>query len=670
MADAGPAGDVEMQETLKRPPSADAAEVIVQRSDKAGDSGVCGCARRHLRLWLGAAAFAALALVIGLAVGLTMGKCGRWCQPSTPRRAFSYKHFESCKHVQEAFKSEVRTEGPSTGALTGQKMRPVASLLYFPYQSDYCDYCNCSGNAEFDPVFIADDSAAVPEAMASTAQTSPKAMADSSGSAPPSAADFTGTNNQVEGIDEADVIKTDGTYLYIVPRSGDVLVVSQVFPSADARVLSRVNLTRFNLRGSDAVLDSRSNTLAVLGSSAITNAPADGDGIRLTMAAIHLFDVTNKSAPVLQHVYEIQGRSLTARLLDGFLYVVVSTWPAYHYSQASTSAKMASSASSSSAGTTHSLLALAPLARSLTPVQAEISRKIPVAVSAVCGCEEMSFVENLGRPSGWITVVSMDMSVESKGRVKTVTHAGRGESVMVSHKNLYVSATNWDYSMDDGTRPSDGQWTVVLHFGLGQLGTPSFVRLLTVPGTIINQFAMDEHQGHLRIATTFGRMWSDPPTSKSNVYVYSVSDGTRTGAVEGLAPGERIYSVRFVGAMGYLVTFRQVDPLFVLDLSDEANPLVKGQLKIPGFSEYLHPLSDSLLLGLGQETTTTVDERVIQLGVKLSLFDVAVPESPKELDVVVVGARGSFSVPLACLSAAIPPYHVCSQLSLPLPRAR
>ena len=100
------------------------------------------------------------------------------------------------------------------------------------------------------------------------------------------------------------------------------------------------------------------------------------------------------------------------------------------------------------------------------------------------------------------------------------------------------------------------------------------------------------------------------------------------------------------------------------------NPLVSGQLKIPGFSEYLHPLSDSLLLGLGQETTTTVDERVIQLGVKLSLFDVAVPESPKELDVVVVGARGSFSVPLACLSAAIPPYHVCSQLSVPLPRAR
>ena len=99
------------------------------------------------------------------------------------------------------------------------------------------------------------------------------------------------------------------------------------------------------------------------------------------------------------------------------------------------------------------------------------------------------------------------------------------------------------------------------------------------------------------------------------------------------------------------------------------NPLVSGQLKIPGFSEYLHPLSDSLLLGLGQETTTTVDERVIQLGVKLSLFDVAVPESPKELDVVVVGARGSFSVPLACLSAAMPPYHVCSQLSLSLFRA-
>ena len=123
-----------MQETLKRPPSADAAEVIVQRSDKAGDSGVCGCARRHLRLWLGAAAFAALALVIGLAVGLTMGKCGRWCQPSTPRRAFSYKHFESCKHVQEAFKSEVLavpTDVSLTRVLAPAIIWEIAALTSF-----------------------------------------------------------------------------------------------------------------------------------------------------------------------------------------------------------------------------------------------------------------------------------------------------------------------------------------------------------------------------------------------------------------------------------------------------------------------------------------------------------------------------------------------------------
>jgi len=229
------------------------------------------------------------------------------------------------------------------------------------------------------------------------------------------------------------------------------------------------------------------------------------------------------------------------------------------------------------------------------------------------------------------------------GQVKTTTHAGRGEAVMMSARYLYVLATNWDYTMLPDGEPRDGQWTVVLQFALA-LGSPTFSRLYTVPGSIVNQFALDEHEGHLRIATTWGDMWRDPPTSISNVYIYDTEDGRQTGKVEGLAPGERIYAVRFAGDTGYIVTFRQVDPLFVLDLSDAAHPLVRGQLKIPGFSEYLHPISSSLLLGLGKDTEDDASGGALVLGVKLSLFDVGKPEKPVELASMTVGHRGTNSL--------------------------
>jgi len=306
-------------------------------------------------------------------------------------------------------------------------------------------------------------------------------------------------------------------------------------------------------------------------------------------------------------------------------------------------AKMASSSSSSSTSSSSSLRTHAPVARTLSPSEADVELKMAVDVSPVCSCEDVSYVSNLGVSSGWVTVVAVSTSPDSMGQVKTTTHAGRGEAVMMSARYIYVSATNWDYTMLSDGEPRDGQWTVVLQFALA-LGSPTFSRLYTVPGSIVNQFALDEHEGHLRIATTWGDMWRDPPTSVSNVYIYDTEDGRQAGKVEGLAPGERIYAVRFAGDTGYIVTFRQVDPLFVLDLSDAAHPLVRGQLKIPGFSEYLHPISSSLLLGLGKDTEDDANGGALVLGVKLSLFDVGKPEKPVELASMIVGHRGTNSL--------------------------
>jgi hypothetical protein len=149
-----------------------------------------------------------------------------------------------------------------------------------------------------------------------------------------------------------------------------------------------------------------------------------------------------------------------------------------------------------------------------------------------------------------------------------------------------------------------------------------------VAGHLLNQFAMDEYEGFLRVATTTGTPWGGDG-SESQVVVLAERDGvlTQVGSVGNMGEGERIYSVRFIGETGYVVTFRQVDPLYVLDLRDPERPVISGELKIPGYSAYLHPLGDGLLLGVGQDADS--DGRV--LGAKATMFDVSDPANPREI---------------------------------------
>ena len=158
-----------------------------------------------------------------------------------------------------------------------------------------------------------------------------------------------------------------------------------------------------------------------------------------------------------------------------------------------------------------------------------------------------------------------------------------------------------------------------------------------VDGTVLNSYSMSEHEGALRVATTS----SDPNTGRteSGVYVLKPSGDELNvvGSVTGLGKTERIYAVRFMGPTGYVVTFRQTDPLYVLDLRDPASPKVTGELKIPGYSAYLHPVGDGRLLGLGQDATDT--GRVT--GSQLSLFDVSDPTKPTRISQVDLGQGGS-----------------------------
>ncbi|MCP2346147.1 beta-propeller domain-containing protein [Nonomuraea roseoviolacea] len=167
--------------------------------------------------------------------------------------------------------------------------------------------------------------------------------------------------------------------------------------------------------------------------------------------------------------------------------------------------------------------------------------------------------------------------------------------------------------------------TEVHRFDIGSPGPPVYAASGKVPGRLLNQYSLSEHEGHLRVATTVTS--DDGERSESGVHVLRTSDMAETGQVGGLGKGERIYSVRFIGPVGYVVTFRQVDPLYTLDLRDPAAPKVTGELKITGYSAYLHPGGDGRLIGIGQEAS----EKGRTMGTQVSLFDVNDPAAPRRL---------------------------------------
>ncbi len=181
-----------------------------------------------------------------------------------------------------------------------------------------------------------------------------------------------------------------------------------------------------------------------------------------------------------------------------------------------------------------------------------------------------------------------------------------------------------------------------------------------VTGRLLNQYSLDEFNDNLRIATTRGQSWFGPmmfgsavdmiapaPENNSTNNVYVLDGSLKTiGRLENLAPGEKIYSSRFMGERAYLVTFKQTDPLFVIDLAKPDSPAVLGQVKLPGFSNYLHPYDDKTLIGVGREAIDKGDQGVDLLGLKISLFDVTDPAEPKETSSIILGGRGSDSISL------------------------
>ncbi len=231
-------------------------------------------------------------------------------------------------------------------------------------------------------------------------------------------------------------------------------------------------------------------------------------------------------------------------------------------------------------------------------------------------------------------LVASVMDVNDKETLKTKAVLGAGNNVYCTTETLYATSSKYESKdmAEEVFGSSSTMKTQIYKFDIRNYNI-EYLKSATIDGTALNQFSIDEYNGYLRVATTSGS-WGDNLVNQ----LYILDENLETkGLLKDIAKGERIKSVRFTGNTAYVVTFIQTDPLFVIDLSDPHAPVILGELKIPGFSTYLHPVSDGLVLGVGRDGTDTGTNG----GLKVSLFDVSDPKNPKESAKITLDAVSS-----------------------------
>lgn len=441
---------------------------------------------------------------------------------------------------------------------------------------------------------------------------------------------FTPANARTPGVDEADIVITDGDYIYQL--TGDRLLIIHAQPADALSVSGTITFADANFYPQELYVDG--DRLAVIGSD--WGESIYGQRMMSFMwmqgtVKTRIYDITKKSEPRLVRELELTGTHLTSRKVGDFIYVIARKYPDF-YSFLSVNRSLARQS-------------LAPKTRDTRsfrgrPIRARNPfRPMPLKkIFYFPGFEEPSYL-----------IFSAFSIKNDAAPANNVAYLGAGDVVYASISNLYVSVSQYPAPQDDVTTANTvGEETLIHKFAINGQAV-AHQASGSVPGRALNEFSLDEHDGLFRIATTKSGSASTPESS--GIYILDGAMNT-LGALEGLAPGERIYAARFTGPRAYLVTFEQIDPFFVIDLSQPDAPSVLGELKIPGFSNYLHPYDENHVIGIGQETTIItnapedapwMENMVISLGMKVTLFDVQDVSNPLEKSTLYLGDRGTYS---------------------------
>jgi Beta propeller domain len=474
--------------------------------------------------------------------------------------------------------------------------------------------------------YAASGVATAPEAAAAAAPAGAAGGAANSSAAAPA---YSGTNDYTAGVDEPDLVKTDGRR--IVTVSGSTL---EVIDAATRQVTGTLDLSSSGVQYGQLNLLLSGDHVLVISTSASEAGPASPTVPRYGPKFI-LVDLAGQ--PQVLASYTISGNLVDARLTGSIVRVVTDSAPNIVFPDVPSGTSGAERVATYRAAVGQAGLdAWLPRYQS-TSASGSTSGSVP--------CTSVS------RPAKFsganlLTVLTFDMSADTFGTGDPASIAADGDTVYGTTSSLYVASgamvTPWGAggTYVRGSGPAQG--TQIYRFDVSQPGPPRYVGSGSVPGYLLNQYAMSEWNGYLRVATTTGTSWaiadgvpsgksgaSGVQPSSSAVYELTTSAPVMriVGVVAGLGSMERIYAVRFIGPVGYVVTFRQTDPLYTLDLSDPAHPQVVGALALTGYSAYLHPVSTTRLIGVGQNA----DSVGHVLGAQVSLFDVSDLAKPSRL---------------------------------------
>ena len=479
-------------------------------------------------------------------------------------------------------------------------------------------------------------------------QPMPAGGGSEAGSAAPTAAargtEFSGTNTQEADVDEPDIVKTDGELVYAVAgqslhavdvRGGaTTLVGSLKLPDgawgAELLISGKRALVMWNF-GSPYYGDMPVARPA-------SSSPYYGGRAETVLAEV---DLTDPAAMKLVRTVTVDGRLVSSRLNGSTARVITAATPRALEVPIDTAMPVDEQRAElrEEAGARRASRWLPRRVTRWNGGEGKPRAKAAVSCRAVRRPQVFSGLD-------MVTVLTLDLS---KGITPVDSDAlmTDAETVYASDKSLYVATRRWLRAVDSSLPvPTDAEppaiRTQIHKFDISEAGSTRYEGSGDVTGYLLNQFSMSEHDGVLRTATTNGPIWWPAPTELGESAVTALKMNSAgvlgtVGRVGGLGKGERIYAVRFIGDTGYVVTFRQTDPLYTIDVSDPSRPRVVGELKILGYSAYLHPVGKDLLIGVGQDAT----EEGRRLGAQLSLFDVSDPAKPTRLHQRSLGSNAS-----------------------------
>jgi len=428
--------------------------------------------------------------------------------------------------------------------------------------------------------------------------------------------DYSKTNIQVEGVDEADIVKTDGEYIYII--SGKNVTILKAYPPEEAEILSQITLN-----GAIDGLFINGNKMVIFEGgydpyiSCTTFAPSVKSFPYYSVSGtfIRVYDVSDRANPVSTRNVTRGGCYFDSRMIGDYVYAVINE-PVY----------------------------VNETWVSLPKIYSDGEIKEIAAT-------EIYYSDVSDTFNTYITIIAINMQNDAQEPAEKTILLGATSNMYVSMNTIYIT-----FQGSGGEpRPSSLQSSIRILSVNEAWGTTIYRIHIEdgeieegasghVQGSVLNQFSMDEYNGYFRIATTTGEVWGwGESTALNHVYILDMNLNI-VGRLENLAPGEKIHSTRFMGNRCYVVTFKKIDPLFVIDLSNPSDPRVLGDLHIPGYSDYLHPYDENHIIGVGKDTVEGEGGNFAWYqGVKISLFDVSDVEHPQEIDKYIIGDRGTES---------------------------